>query len=339
MMKIALSQNKERMIWMDLLKLFAIFLVLWGHSVQHLLKSPIDPWDRPLYKFIYAFHMPLFMMIAGYFATGVTKLRFKDFITKRSRQLLLPLVSFVILYWILVDCLNWGSTLFTNYQNYFWFIPSLFICTVMYYCASKLPGHKHYFPMFITIGISLLIPVYNLDIMYPSFLSGVFLRKWERPIFAKAKTLMAASLLFFFSLYYFKESAINFLLEHKIRFVTLLPVRYYDFVMGLAGSIVGITFFYLLSEHFNNSQFWKSVSRYGQYTLGVYLIQTFLLEIFLRDLLDFSTTDFYLFNFFIAPLISFIVLSACIALIKVISLNSGFSFFFLGKSYTTGTRK
>ena len=64
----------------DILKLFAIFLVLWGHCIQYFLSS--KPVDEPLYRTIYAFHMPLFMMISGYFAASSMHIRLNDFLKK-----------------------------------------------------------------------------------------------------------------------------------------------------------------------------------------------------------------------------------------------------------------
>lgn len=58
--------SNTRLIYFDLLKLFAIFLVIEGHCVQHLLDT--NEYDEPLYSFIYSFHMPLFMTIAGFFS-------------------------------------------------------------------------------------------------------------------------------------------------------------------------------------------------------------------------------------------------------------------------------
>ena len=57
---------KNRIIAFDLIKLFAIFLVIEGHCTQHLLSS--FEYDEPVYVYIYSFHMPLFMFLSGYFS-------------------------------------------------------------------------------------------------------------------------------------------------------------------------------------------------------------------------------------------------------------------------------
>ena len=81
----------KRLPYFDVLKLFAIFLVLWGHCIQYFLSSQYS--DEPVYRYIYSFHMPLFMMISGYFSASSMRLHFTELITKKSRQLLLPCVS------------------------------------------------------------------------------------------------------------------------------------------------------------------------------------------------------------------------------------------------------
>lgn len=56
----------KRITYIDWLKAFAIFLVLLGHSIQNL--SAAGMMDG-LHGFIYSFHMPLFMMLSGFFLT------------------------------------------------------------------------------------------------------------------------------------------------------------------------------------------------------------------------------------------------------------------------------
>lgn len=81
-------QVKTRIKAFDVLKLFAIFLVLWGHCIQYFTSG--NPIDKPVYVYIYSFHMPLFMMISGYFASSSISLPIKELLKKKTIQLLLP---------------------------------------------------------------------------------------------------------------------------------------------------------------------------------------------------------------------------------------------------------
>lgn len=57
-----------RLASMDMLKGFAIILVIAGHAVQYLISGHY--YDKEVYRLIYSFHMPLFMAITGFFASG-----------------------------------------------------------------------------------------------------------------------------------------------------------------------------------------------------------------------------------------------------------------------------
>lgn len=61
-----LNLRKERLASMDMLKGFAIFMVIAGHTIQYLISG--DYCDKSAYRVIYSFHMPLFMAISGFFS-------------------------------------------------------------------------------------------------------------------------------------------------------------------------------------------------------------------------------------------------------------------------------
>lgn len=82
--------EKIRNIGFDMTKAFAIYLVLVGHCIQYLSSS--DYRDDNLWIFIYSFHMPLFMLVAGYFSASSYKLDFKSLIVKKTKQLIIPML-------------------------------------------------------------------------------------------------------------------------------------------------------------------------------------------------------------------------------------------------------
>ena len=79
---------KKRIEWIDQVKGFAIFLVVYGHNFPF------------LEKYIYSFHMPLFFIIAGFFHPIKQN---KVSIKKRINQLIVPyfLWSFLLfIFWL-----------------------------------------------------------------------------------------------------------------------------------------------------------------------------------------------------------------------------------------------
>lgn len=81
----------KRIEYIDILKGIGIILVVLGHVTQ----------NKPLFQFIYAFHMPLFFFVAGLF------LRNKfGFIKSHARSLMIPYFSFGFIsyaYWTLIE--------------------------------------------------------------------------------------------------------------------------------------------------------------------------------------------------------------------------------------------
>ena len=71
-MKNSKNQYIERNIKADVIRGFAIILVIFGHCIQngngwdYFINSKY--WSNKVYQFIYSFHMPLFMILAGWFA-------------------------------------------------------------------------------------------------------------------------------------------------------------------------------------------------------------------------------------------------------------------------------
>lgn len=105
----------KRIEYIDGLRGFAIFLMVVGHVIPNLYlnKQIILP---NLQTWIYAFHMPLFFTISGYFIYRDSKITAKEAmnqIYKKFLQLLLPAFVMSLLYSII-----WN----TNFSNNYWFL-------------------------------------------------------------------------------------------------------------------------------------------------------------------------------------------------------------------------
>lgn len=55
---------KERVVYLDVAKAIAIYLVIVGHVIQYVMKG--DFYYNPIWQSIYVFHVPLFFVISGY---------------------------------------------------------------------------------------------------------------------------------------------------------------------------------------------------------------------------------------------------------------------------------
>lgn len=329
----------------DALKLFAIFLVLWGHCTQHLLSS--DYADEPIYRYIYSFHMPLFMMISGYFASSSMNLDFRNLFKKKFIQLILPCIAWgIIIYlmmWILKGKTDNISTFFYRLVMNFWFLKSLFLCYMLAYTGKKILVNKYAW-IILTLLLSQIFPPFNMPLMYPMFLIGMHLRRmatqWQNQV---RKLLPISSILFFILLCfwdksYWESSETGILSALKSQnwglFSFIVYHKVYRIAIGITGSFTFIFLFYLLFRNDRQSKLLNTIYDWGKYTLGIYILQLIVLETFMARILNFDHCGFWIFNFVIAPLLSVLVLIACVSIVKFINKYPILSFWLLGKEDT-----
>ena len=77
----------ERNILIDVLKGFAILLVVMGHSVQYNMPGKFD--DSLIFRVIYSYHMPFFMFLSGFVSFGTFD-GSKAKLVKRFKSLIIP---------------------------------------------------------------------------------------------------------------------------------------------------------------------------------------------------------------------------------------------------------
>ena len=327
---------KDRLIWIDLLKLLAIFLVILGHVIITFHPLNEGPYDRILLIYIYSFHMPLFMFISGYLSRKI-KNGIYD-IKGRFYQLIVPTVSCYFLFYIL------GYS-----QHNLWFLPCLFMCyfltSCIYYllnCISKnsiINNVVIVCVLFLCISVFNKIPIinkYKLDFMLPFFIVGVnydITRKYSRYITIIILLITILFLLFWNKqyIYYFsKTDYINYhlLFDLNKNFLVidnLIKVLYRFFT----GYFVSISFFIIFSSLKLKSIVFQKLSKFGLYTLQIYIVQTLVLE---HNFFNFHFRDNYpcYYNIFITPFISICVLIICLLIIKTVEKNRIIDILFFG---------
>ena len=204
----------QRIQSIDILKLFAMFLVIWGHCVQFMLTS--NHLDEPAFVYIYSFHMPLFLMVSGLFAhRAVTSAReCGSWLLVKARQLLLPciawglLMSFGNLLLPLINGTHPDKSLLSTLWTNFWFLKSLFICFCLWYASLALL-RKPWLAALVSILISQCIVAQEVQWSYPSFVTGALigahlddLRRYRKPV-ALAALLIGGLLLLGWNKSYF----------------------------------------------------------------------------------------------------------------------------------------
>ena len=123
--------------YIDFTKGVAILLVLVGHAIQYCYGAEYfvqgTYFSNPIFKFIYTFHMPLFMAVSGYLLQQTLSHRTElDVAKRRLRQLGLPILSFGVLAFAIkwavhptFDIIGCVKELFSTIVGNLWFLWAL----------------------------------------------------------------------------------------------------------------------------------------------------------------------------------------------------------------------
>lgn len=335
----------SRLLSFDLLKVFAIFFVLWGHCIQYFLSTHYS--DDSIYRVIYSFHMPLFMMVSGYFSIQSYHLTYKSFFNKKFHALITPVLIWDFIYiiiCIIVKLLK-QETLYnlhdivTIFYEKLWFLKSLFVCYLLaFMCFQK--DRPNYTALFTTLFISQFIVSHNICIMYPAFLTGIFLNRYNN-ILLSTKTICISLTFFIIMIIYWDASfwPIPNMLD-AIRIHSFTPIRNYLYkgvfriLIGISGSMFFISLFTKTFRGMNSRQICY-LADMGKYTLEVYILQSFILETIAWKYINLDNIDFKISHFVYTPLISGMLLLILVKFAKISHQSKVLSYYLWGKKLTT----
>lgn len=127
--------QKERYLYVDLVKALAIFLMVFCHTG---ITSPINVW-------VYAFHMPVFFILSGLFINP-NKYGIYEFVEKRIKQILVPYFLFALIYcfgheslkdWTYILYASRDSLVIAKSFSPLWFLPCLFVSNVLFFILAR----------------------------------------------------------------------------------------------------------------------------------------------------------------------------------------------------------
>lgn len=313
------TENKKRAIEFDILKGFAIFLVIMGHAILHLSSNEVK--TNWLYLFICSFHMPLFMLISGFFSFKALQSPLKEMVKKKFWQLVYPTITFGVIFLLL-------DFLFSNFQinkgigeilGGFWFLKSCFLCFVILGISLKLFRGNQIWASLFALFISQGMPFFKLTYMMPFFILGFLLATRQHYLYKKPGHLfLVSTVLFIISFIFYGEE--NFplmqvksaLLNGEISIIgAYLNYQSLRLFTGLTGSIMVISLVVWLVEKYGLKKDSFNLYLYGRHTLEIYILQTYFLETLLSKHWDLNMIDETFFTFIFVPLISIAIMDLC----------------------------
>lgn len=329
---------KQRVAWLDLVKLFTIYLVVLGHVTGMMVNGFFM--GARLINFIYSFHMPLFMLLSGYFVSSkVLQGNFIKLIKNKAKQLLLPslICSFICCVYLFLfrDITNFRDEIIGNS----WFLKVLFVYYVIFYLLKRL--HINDWFLFAASCIVLFLVPYGstlqINLLFPYFWGGYLLRKHN--VFEKTSSWTFT--LLFVMLYaggYYLQRLYNIPNYIQISIETipsmwhLMLLRYF---VAFTGSMSVICLFSVLINNMRENKAILSIASYGKYTLGVYVLQTIFVVNVFHDTLAWYVESEFLLDVVVAPCLSLAFLVLCLWLIHILSKSKELDLLLFGGQYYT----
>lgn len=320
--KTMITPRKTRIPYLDFLKFFAIASVLLGHSVEQTTGN--DFWDNPIWSFIYTYHMPLFMLLCGYFFGSSLNLSFGELIKKKFVQLVIPSLSaFAIMYAFVMltgynPCPELMDFSWFGFFNAVWFLKCVFFCYLIGYIALK-SLRSFWAAALVSIVLFTILPIGNVDninFMLPMFWLGYFCQKEQEVIDRHRCRLLIASLVAFAALLPFWSGRLTVYMV-PIQVVdwtngtvdwTNLNITVYRMVIGIVGSMVFFLSAPWVYGKIEHGRLTPTLNNLGKCTLGIYWTQTFLLECTLHGLGFYVGTAG---SFIVGPVVATIELILC----------------------------
>lgn len=308
-MKNAQLKIKKRNAYIDLVKAFAIFLVVLGHCIQYgsgssFLNEKLF-FENNLFKFLYSFHMPLFMLISGYlFANGINK-KAKDIIINKFKSLIIPIIMWALLplaIFIITSILEHEFSFVFTIKRYIiycisslWFLWAVFFCSLVVVAVNKLFKDNILVHVLIFI-VSFIVPdVLNLALykyMYPFFVIGYYYNKGNfevklNKVYNNYYFILAVAIIFFLSLQFFETEIYIYKSKHTIinkNIAEQIYINLFRYAIGLIGSIFALTTLlklYQIKTLKKIATHNKLILFTGKSTMGIYIISCYINEYFL----------------------------------------------------------
>lgn len=334
--------SKPRIASFDALKCFAIYCVILGHTIQYY--YPTSSYelykDNILFSLIYSFHMPLFAIISGIFASSSLKLTPGNFIKKKSINLLIPSFSWAI-FGIVISAIDHNGSLSifnittTHLLFDFWFLKCLFICFVIAYATKKITPTSNVLFFSISLLPSFLSDQYYLTFLCPFFISGIILSDFITIFREKCNYVIAISGILYLILFINWNSndlvycshpyTLISLIHNEQYFISRTLIYLYRFLIGFTGSIFIISLFFKIKDCHS------IIKTIGKYTIGIYCIQTWVIEVLMPRFIHFDNVPDALFTFIIAPLFSGITLLLFAFILDRMAKHRLLATYFLGR--------
>ncbi len=329
-----MMSKSNRIVYLDVVKFLAIWMVCIGHSYQivdMLAPSVLNNW-------IYSFHMPLFMLLCGFFSLHSFEKSFIDFLKQKSEQLLIPAMTVPLLTILVCFLLHFSDMMSVARAEMIggmWFLKTLFACMIYAYIFKYWKVYNERVIAVISILIALFFPhgyFLQFNWMLIFFWTGYFLRRYYSFYTLHQFKITILGLLFFV---FFAEHQAPLVLTYDVLFSQPFQLLY-QYLAGLSGAIscLGCSF-YICKWLGEDNAVVRHFVKIGTFTLGIYVLQSIILQRVFVSLvhIHIQTVPDWVYDFIIVPCIALLSVYVCYYCIQVLKNNRLINLFFFGNQY------
>ena len=360
-----MDKKNERELLPDILRGFAIILVVFGHCIQdgsgEDYRNEALYFSDRLYQFIYSFHMPLFMMISGYLSWGsIHKAKERkeriDLLKRRAASLLTPIFLWTAVDYIRILISNHINgepqpealifVYFYNALNNLWFLWAVWWCFCIVYIM-------HYFfkdsVVIYTLGFLVLFLIPDglglgaYKYMMPYFITAYYWHNYtqnKKHILRQTPQiwmLVVTGIVFAGLFAWYDENSFIYLSGYKLIGKNVKVQLFIDLYRTVIG-FVGSSFFILLWQYIimmpdktnkNKGEYINLILRilryFGIHSMGIYILSGYLI-VFMIQRLAFIDHPSYIVNIIETVVVLAVALPATMLFGKIPVLSK-----FIGK--------
>lgn len=306
---------KKRIEWIDLCKIITMIIVCYDHTIQSI--APDEALKNSFFIGTISFHMPLFMILSGYFINP-KRMRTDKITTScfsKFKHLMVPAFS-----WYIIQCCLFREIpeVKASLESY-WFLSCLFFCFCILAIITKITTNN-----LIVFTVACIITYFTpycyfvkINFLMPFLAIGYWLNKHNKYL---TWQLVLPILMIYIILYQhwtFEDSVyITPIRFHK--FSSIIPISHiaiFRFAIAVTGSLSIIYGCILITKYFKNNILIKKLIHYGKYTLCIYTIHF----IFIKLIKDFFNKHLWNNDY---PLILFSILISTLIVILSLSIAS-----------------
>lgn len=327
----------KRIAYLDTVKLLTIFLVILGHVTQMMVNGWVV--GEHLWKPIYSFHVPLFMLVSGYFVSDRTLNNpLGKMVIVKAKQLLLPVFTCTMvccIYLFLVrDSVNYRDEIIGNS----WFLKVLFVYYVLFLLLKRTKLND-WLLFVLSCFFLFLVPkgsTLQVNLLWPYFFVGYLLKKYQvlDKMIGKWQVIVVFLLLYLFT----------YALQWNLKIPNIITINHdnlfnlwylilFRYIVAFCGSMSAILLVAWVYERWSKKTLLNKISNYGKYTLGIYVFQTLLIINIFPDTFAWYVESKWMLDILVSPLLSIGFLIICIWLVVLCSKFRMFDLFLFGGQY------